>query len=464
MTGLGVFFLYLAFPSYLHNFDGVACAIAVELGDLRHLVHGNHMLFGLAGCVFFKTLSLIGMKSALASLKLLDSLLAAAGAGIMHRLLRRLGFSNRIAALCGVGLAVSYGYWLWGLEVQVYMLGAVLLLLTLEEAVRDEPRPVRLALWHAAAMLCHGANVLFAPAAIYALWRSRVKSKRRGALLRYAAAASGTVLLAYLLVALFIIRPHSFADLRLWLLGSAALGPDRTVLWHGQGLSASLRDWLRMSAELVSPIYWLSLPLWGAALWSLSRLREHGRFRPLIITAWLWLPAYALLFTQWEPYTLVYRVSDLVPLWLLAAVAAHHLIEWKGWKAGLLAAAYIPALALTNLQTGIRPKSEPQSNAALSETLWIQNATPENAWIAAYGIEEVYFPYFAHRHPLNLRYFQGREQALTERLWEMLEAGRPVYVTAKRLQETPVFPPGLGLREVARRGDLVLYEITSIAQ
>jgi len=36
--------LYFSFRSLFFNFDGVACAIAVEMGDFKHLLHGNHLV------------------------------------------------------------------------------------------------------------------------------------------------------------------------------------------------------------------------------------------------------------------------------------------------------------------------------------------------------------------------------------------------------------------------------------
>lgn len=41
-----VFLVYIAFLSKLYNFDGIACAGAVELGDPRFLLHGNHLAYG----------------------------------------------------------------------------------------------------------------------------------------------------------------------------------------------------------------------------------------------------------------------------------------------------------------------------------------------------------------------------------------------------------------------------------
>lgn len=460
LTGAFALLLYLAFPSYLHNFDGLACAIAVELGDLKHLAHGNHLLYGVAAWLFHRTLELIGLRlDALWSLKVLGALLGAAGAAQLHRLLLRQGVPPRLAALGGAGLAISYGWWLWSLEPQVYMLGSVLLLATAGEALKERPSPARLAGWHALAILTHLANVLLVPLCLWAIWREGAGDREglRRDVGRYVVLSAVLVLAGYLAAAELFVRPESWPQTRLWLLGSLALGEGRSFLWHGAPGLAGLWHWAKTGAKVVSPAWPLSIPLWLAALWSLRG--AQGPARRLAVAAWLWLPAYALLFHHWEPFTLVYRVSDLAPLWLAAAAACGS-VRWRRTTA--VCAGYVALLAAANLLAGIRPIARPAANAVLQEALWIREQTPEPAWVAAWGDEEVYIPYFAHRRTLNLRYFQDRPDALSKRLWELMETGDPIYVTSRRLLHPARFPPVLGLQAVSRRGDLVLYRITSI--
>ncbi len=460
LTGLGVFLLYLAFPSNHHNFDGVACAIAVELADYKHLLHGNHLAYGFIGYLFHGALSLIGLKlSALWALQLLDSLLGAAGAGLFHHILARRGFPQRIASLSALGLALSFGYWMSALEAQVYMLGAFCLIALLGELLEDKPRVRRVALLHAAAMLAHGANALAAPAAAYALLRSRSGKPGRAAVLRYFLIAAAVVVAAYLAAGILFVKPTDLQELKIWLGGSAMLNPDREFVWHGGAFWANNFNWLRYSLKVVSPAYVLGSAVWAAAFWTLWKKRTQER--ALVHTAVLWIVPFALFFSRWESMTLHFRVNDLIPLWLLAAVA----IKSASRRRFALPACglFIALLAAGNLGGGILALSDASTNRALQEAKWIKANTPQNAWVAAHGIEEVYVPYFAHRKPLILR-FTGAGAALTGRIWNILSAGDPVFVTSRRLDESDAFPPGLALRVVSRRGSVVLYEITAIAQ
>ena len=118
--------LYLAFRSQYFNFDGVACAGAVELSDFKHLVHGNHLAYGVLGWLFDQAWRLLGYGGrALLPLQVLDGMLGAAGAAVFAGILLRCGRSERESTLGAAALAVSQAWWFWSLEAQVYMLGAL---------------------------------------------------------------------------------------------------------------------------------------------------------------------------------------------------------------------------------------------------------------------------------------------------------------------------------------------------
>lgn len=449
------FLLYLAFPSRLHLFDGVACAIAVELGDLRHLVHGNHLVYGVVGLLFHRSFgSAVGL-DALWSLQVLDSLLGAASAAVLHGILRRAGFNRAVALLCGAGLAVSHAFWLWSVEANVYALGALFLLLTADEALRETPRPYALAFWHALAMLAHGANALLAPVAVLALVRRSPEPRRDVS--RYLVSAALGVLVSYAAAIALWVRPADLEGLRLWLLGSAALGPYRTFLWQGQGpLGGKILDWLRTSGRLVCAVPWMGAPLWLCAL--AAPLLSRGRGL-LVASGWLWLLAYAPMFLAWQPFNLIYRLTDAPALWLLAAPAIERLCAGRAlrWAPPV----FIAAVFAANLRLVIAPNSRPENNAALQEVRAVAAAVPENAWVAAEDTDQVYLPYFAHLHPLNLRWFRGREAALEARVRELQASGSPVYITdlTLKLGWQPLFDR-LGLREAARTNRSILYRVS----
>ncbi|MBI5200056.1 MAG: hypothetical protein HY925_00590, partial [Elusimicrobia bacterium] len=236
--------LYLAIPAARFNFDGVACAIAVQLGETRHLVHGNHVAYGALGWVMHAFLGLFGYDGpAIASLQALSSLLGAAGVAGFCRLLLNLGFSAPLAAAAAAGMAVSRLYWTWSLEAQVYPLGAAFLTWAAAELCGPSPRPFIAGVFHGGSILGHVGNLMFAPAA----WSQLPDAGTRR---RYAYGLAGSTAAGYLVAILFFVRPRSFFELRSWLLGSAALSVDRRFTWLGSWSVERFGYWLRTTAEM----------------------------------------------------------------------------------------------------------------------------------------------------------------------------------------------------------------------
>jgi hypothetical protein len=464
-VGACVVLFYLCFHSTFYNFDGVACAIAVELGDLRHLTHGNHLAYGLLGVAWTEVWRLLGFKGqALLCLQSLDSVLGGLGAGFFCRfLMRRLKSSPVVAVCSSAGLALSYAWWFWSLEAQVYILGAVFLVLAADAAWAREPEPWLAGFYSGAAVLGHVGNAMFLFCALYLLRRT---GRTRGLWLRYGAAFAIAVLPAYAATALWCVHPKSLEDCRVWLLGSAALTLDRSFIWYSAETAAqSMACWIAMTLRIFadpiglpqpwSGLGWLlcGLPLAaaGAGLWLWTRDAK---------AALLWLAGYALLFHSWQPFTMVYRVTDLMAFWLLAALWA----EARPWRRRALAG-WALVLGLFNGLLLILPQTDASRNVEYQEALQLTRDTPEQAWIVASARGQVYIPYFAGRKPLNLRYFEGRPEALARRLQELSAQRSPAFITGTTLRDSgwnsffrgydlqAIGRPGSGIYRIATKGN-----------
>jgi hypothetical protein len=434
-VGAAVVLFYLCFHSTFYNFDGVACAIAVELGDFKHLTHGNHLAYGLAGWAWTGLWRLMGFKGqALLCLQTLDSILGGLGAGYFCRfLLRRLKSSPGVAVGASVGLALSYAWWFWSLEAQVYVLGALFLILAADAAWAEEPDPWLTGFYNGAAVLGHVGNAMFLFCALYLLRRP---GRTRRLWLRYGAALALTVLVSYTAVALLCVRPRSLEDCRVWLLGSAALSLDRSFIWFSAGTTRqSIIDWLAMTLRIFAEPASLSRP-WSALGWLLcgaplaAAAAGLWRWTRDAKAALLWLAGYALLFRSWQPFTMVYRVTDLAALWLLIALWADATPRRSRALAG-----WVLALGLFNGAFLILPQTDAARNAEYQEALQAARDTPEPAWVVVNARDQVYIPYFAGRKPLLLRYYHGRPEALAQRLQELFSLDSPVFITGTTLRE-----------------------------
>ena len=441
--------LNLSVRSYFFNFDGVACAVAVELSDFKHLVHGNHLAYGVLAWVFDQSWRLLGYGGrALYPLQALSGLLGAAAAAVFSSLLLRAGRSTREALLGGVALALSHAWWYWSLEAQVYMLGALFIALAAREVLGEKPRPWLVGAWHAAAILGHVGHVMAAPALTWALPR------RRRDVLEYGISAALVTAIAYLAAAAFAVRPATFEEWRVWLLGSAALTADRHFAWHNAPLASSAADWLKMSLTIFlaeGPARPLVLFALIAAAWGLRRGGRTAHF-------WgLWLLGYAALYLTWEPNTIVYRITDLLALY---ALAFEGLKQWPARRRALALAAWCGVAGLHNWSQAVLPASRPDANIDLNEALWSGRSTPENAWVLAAGRGRIYLPYFAGRKPLDPRYWRD-ETYLFARLDALAKEGEPVYAADRSLalsQWTDSFAR-YGLADAGRGGGFQLYRV-----
>jgi hypothetical protein len=427
-----VLLLDLCWRSYFFNFDGVACAIAVELSDFKHLVHGNHLAYGVLAWLFDRAMRLLGYRGdALWSLQILDCVLGAAGAAVFASLLRRSGRSERESLLGAAALGVSQAWWFWSLEAQVYMLGAAFAALAAREALADEPRPALVGLWEAAAVLGHVGHVMAVPALAWLL------ARRRGAPARFAAALAAALVAAYAAAAVLAVGPLGFEDVRVWLLGSAALSVDRSFAWHAASPLQGAASWLLMTPRIFCEFTGLpgAIKGFGAALAALPLaaaavgVRRGGRPARFWL---LWLAGYAALYLTWEPFTVVYRISDLLGLWALAAIGLDALPP-RARAAAL--AAWVAAAGAFNWATQILPHADPDANLDLASARWLAQAAPENAWVLVEGRDQVYVPYFAHRRPLNLRYLAD-DASLDGKLDALAALGETVLVTDRTVDES----------------------------
>ncbi len=450
--------LNLSIRSVFYNFDGVACAIAVELSDFKHLVHGNHLAYGVVAWCFDRMWRIFGYQGqALLALQTLDSILGAAGAAIFASLLRRQGRGEREAVLGAAALTVSHAWWFWSIEAQVYMLGALFAALAAREALSDKPRPSRVGLWHAGAILGHVGHLMALPAFVYIL-----QKKNKSEIRPYLSSLFVAVAVPYLCAGLFAVKPSSFIELKLWLLGSAALTTDRSFSWHSVPLLPALHHWSRMSFRIFTEflgqrgfawslgVILAVLPVLAATRAALEKSREA--------LFWLlWLAGYALLFIAWEPQTIVYRVTDLLALWALATLG----LQTMSSRLRLAAlGAWIVAAFAFNLVTVVRPASLFENNPDLVEAEWTKTSSPPDAWVLVNGRGAVFIPYFAGRRPVNLRYLT-EEAALRARLDALTQAGQAVYVSGRTLEEEGLHAKleRYGLKPVAEAGPLSLFRV-----
>ena len=443
--------LYFSWPSSQWNFDGVACAAALELGQPLHFFHADHLLYGWTGYLFWNALRWFSPSvRALPALQAWTSILSAAGLAGLFRTLEERG-ADRVTAL-GVVLWICACavVWVWSIEAQVYALGLFALAWATRSLFKAQilADDRRVAAWHALAVLGHLMNALwFFPAAYWMIGRAR----RRGTpwakdLMRYAAWLSIFVVVPYMLVFSAVVWPALHTNpqsIMLWLKGSAGLGATRQWQWHSAGWRAPLM-WARTTFNFFSALFWpyagtrvtgavagaAAVTFAGAAaMIALAFRSSEERLRRF---AGIWIAVFALFLWTWEPSTECYRLTECIPWAILITLGARHLS--RPWRRGFLALMFLLTAAVT-WALRIRPMHVPALNPVYAQVTQLASATPVSSiYLTSGGAPWLYLLYFTGRTAWSLH--SPATPRLLER-WSQAAQRPSLWVESGLFEEAP---------------------------
>lgn len=448
LSAAGPLGIFLRFPSCLWNFDGVACAIALELGNPVFFFHSNHLLYGFLGYGFWRALEFFfDSLRALPALQLLSSLLSALGLAGLCRLLFDQTREPAVALGLTWALSVTAAFWVWSLEAQVYPLGFAALAWAAYVLLAGDSSPKKyrwVGFLHGLAVLGHMMHVLWIAPALYWIYAgSRPIDESYARIRAYLSVLGLTVVIPYLSVFFFVLLPsrRGFPWLLTWLKGSAGLTPDRHFAWHLAGGWKAPFQWAwgnlpfgwgafsPYRTQPVDPLGWMltivSIGLFGWGLFLSFRNRsELWKF------SLIWLGAYALFLWTWEPRTLCYRMADIVPLAILLSLGAARMGKtfrniWLILLLGTTLAA--------NFGTLIGSLRRAESNAVYRETLALSKETPPHAlYLTGGGDTWIYLLYFGGRSAWNVHLLPS--QRLTDGVARHKQS-HPVYAQTSLLRD-----------------------------
>jgi hypothetical protein len=161
----------------------------------------------------------------------------------------------------------------------------------------------------------------------------------------------------------------------------------------------------------------------------LFRILREKRGR-LATFALLWFGVYGLFFSTWEPATLCYRMTDVIPLGILLALGL------KTLKISVQApflAVLLASLLTVNLADRIIPMGRPEKNLSYQEVLALSKiSTPDSLYLTEGGYPWMYLLYFTGRTAWNRRSLDPRR---LEEVISRQKKIRPVYIQKGRLWE-----------------------------
>lgn len=414
--GLGWALLYLGTLTSSYAYDGIAycgeIVLALARGGVREAIHTSHLLFAAVAVPWIRLTG--GPAAELAVHTRLQVLQALLGAATLTALLlvlqRRVALPVAAAVAACVGL--TYAFWRYTTDVEVYSLVALSVVAALAATLRaaEDPTPARAA---AAALACglatfgHLTNVLLAAVTLPLLvfWAPARRLRVGLAFAAAYAAPVGGVLGAIVLGPLGSGRPEGRLGFLLGYMHGG--GREQFFGWPWRQIPASLATVAH--ALVATAPGWLPvlLPPLAVALATAALVATRGRGRArAAAVAIAWLGAHSLFFFAWECHE-KYWIAALVPAALLVAVACD---QGLGRLAAGLRAAPAIALAAVLLAANlpaIRLGMAPERNRALVLAQALREATPAGSKVVLSGLEpwrelKVYVPYFAERTPVIL--------------------------------------------------------------
>lgn len=438
--------LYLGTLTSRYAYDGVAycgeIVHALSRGSARGILHFSHLLFSpLALAVVWLTGGPAADLAVHVRLQVMQAFFGAATLTGLVLLLRK-HVSTPVAASSAAMVGVTYAFWHYTTDVEVYSLaaGTVVVALAAARAALDKPGPALAAIAGLAAGVCalgHLTHGLLAGATglLLLIW-SPGRRLRTG--LAFGGAFAGVLLATFgpiLLGPLGADRPQGRLG---FLLGYMQAGNREQALgWPWRDLQGSVATVVHaLVASTPGWLVWL-LPvavivLASAVAWAARRHSERS-WRTAVLGI-SWLSVHSLFYFAWE-HNEKYWISALVPAALLAALAAELMLRRLApWCRALPALVVTAALLASNLPA-IRHEMNPENNPALQVATSLRTATQPGSRVLLSGIEpwrelKVYVPYFAERTPLILDFLLApSKSAELSALWDEIAAGQgpPTY-------------------------------------
>jgi hypothetical protein len=432
--------LYTHTRTEVHTFDALSYTQDIENKPFIELYHPHHLLYGPVGRVAYEVAQELGYAGrADMPVQALNALAGALGVILLWRFGG--GFTGKrwlplpIAILAGL----SYAYWLYAGEVEVYTFAAAflilaLLILTLIEQAPTPRNAIFLGLAHAGAIMFHQTNALFlVPVSLFLV----ASKPARRLTFPYGAVLGLAVGIPYLLVG-FSSGFRSLDDFYTWLTDYAQQGTwgGYLSLDHRDALQDGLLNSISLDNNLALAFYVLMLLSVGIGI------RQWWRTgRPWMVFSAAWLLLYGGFFWWWEPWNIEFWIG-LLPLWgLLMMVGLTSSQRYGQIIAG--AAAVLAVLFFGQHYDPIRDNANAESDYYRQIVEGLNPHLENTDLVVTRGnILDLYLPFYAG-HPasnvLSMREIQqsggNSSDVLLPQLNHAYQRGQIIYIDSILLEE-----------------------------
>ncbi len=361
--------LLLALRAAEQSPDALDYALAARSGV--DLFHPHHLLFSPLVRAVLALLAPFGRGAdAILAGQLHNVAWAVAALLALRSLLLRATARGQLANGAALMLLFTRGFWVYATQVEVYLpalgcLAVVTWLIARDGAARPGRRTTLAAgLLFGLAVLYHQTAVLFAaPLAALCVAMGGRAGWRTAAAITATAGALALAAYAGAWLSLDDGGGRTAAGFARWALGYALQPvPAWGTFAHAgpAGLAALLHSQASNVAAVPDGIAPVAAPLTGAALallaaWHLRAVALRRRARPLRLFALVWLGTHFAFFLWWLPTDTDFFVVSLLPLFILAALAARDLPASARIAGGMGGVVALAILALGNLLATVLP-------------------------------------------------------------------------------------------------------------
>lgn len=423
VLSLALLALYLAFPTKVYYWDGIAFAQAIEDAPEVNiaLAHPNHLLYNFVGYYFYQLLRTVGADlRAVTALQILNSILSAASAALLFVILRDTLRSIYLSLCLALLFALSATWWKFSTDANAYIPSVFFLLLSFYLVLPDrKPAPLLVALSFFVAMCFHQLAVVAFPVfalGVYLQDGSIAIRRRVLNAVTFTMAAFVLIAAAYALLFYLAIGSFNLARFWRWTVSYSADAETGFNLWANLGYSARgqvrlffggrlnlLRGLINPGVVLLLAAFAVAvLLLVASALWNLPKLgsRLHGvrllpRQKTVLLLAIVWAGVYLAFLFFWLPQNTFYRLCYLPALILLLGFALAALIH-RASRRTFATALFVAAVGLANFLFLVYPFSHVEKYPRLAFALQVGREWPPGTVIyyAAENSDEELVRYF----------------------------------------------------------------------
>ena len=407
LGGLVALIAYVATLTHVHTYDAYSYAATIQTKGFAESLHPHHLLYGPLGKVVYTSVQALGYSgSALLPLQLVNALAGSCGVAFLIVLLGRTVYRPVLALLGGGITGFAFAWWRYAVEVEVYTLATLFLIIGMLLLQRLHAEPTQLRSWmllglvHAAAIMFHQTNVLWAVPVLTtwhdARWSNPTRAKRLKAIASYAAVGAGLTIGVYAIAMYWVSDFDSWAEAQTWFFEYATTG-----FWGGTPSFQTLVDlgngWSNTWLPAYGGIILLLLGATFAWRWSLIATQ----FKPLILISVSWLIPYMLFFSWWEAANIEFWIACIPPVAVLFILALATL-PTPLYRPALAAATFLVSL-LVLVNGGwllINGSQRNDQDRAAVEQL-VAAGTPGDLYLVPNGLQSLYLIH-EYQHPNTL--------------------------------------------------------------